>query len=317
MTGYDSVIITGPTATGKTELSLKLAEALNGEIISCDSMQVYRGMDTGTAKATAQERARAPHHMIDILEPWEDFSVADYCKMSAACVEQIRAKGRLPIFVGGTGLYVTALKEGFSFPEEPEDRALRAELEEQASTDGGLSALYGFLLQNDPEAAASIHMNNKKRVIRAVELFRLTGLTRAERNARGNGGSVFVSPAVFAMDMERSELYRRIDARVDAMMAAGLIDEVRAVNARCREAGRTLSATAAQAIGYKELLDLPEGDPAALDAAVAEIKKASRHYAKRQLTWLRKWSWVTWVDALSDPLGTILSQLSEDTDNLS
>ncbi|MBE7056968.1 MAG: tRNA (adenosine(37)-N6)-dimethylallyltransferase MiaA [Ruminococcaceae bacterium] len=308
-----SIIITGPTASGKTGISLDVANLCNGEILSCDSMQIYRKMDIGTAKIDEQEQNGVPHHLIDIAEPWEEFSVADYCKVANDCAQELSSRGKTPVFVGGTGLYVTSLVEGFSYKEEDaSNEALQAELNLMAGTDTGLKELYSYLQKNDPLAAEKIHINNKKRVVRAVELFKLTGKTQQERNLESKKSGSVLDPIVFAMDMKREYLYARINMRVDLMLELGLVEEVERLLKYCEENGKELSKTALQAIGYKETIKYINGE-ISLNELSEEIKLATRHYAKRQLTWLRKWPWVKWIKCEDNPFAEIKSHLSENT----
>lgn len=314
-----ALVITGPTASGKTAVSLEIAKAVNGEILSCDSMQVYRHMDIGTAKATAEEQSQVPHHLIDIVEPWEEFCVADYCEAAKAAAYQVASAGKLPIFVGGTGLYVTSLIEGYSYKETASsDPALSEELRRTAATQEGVDSLYAYLAEKDPLAAEKIHRNNTKRLLRAVELYRLTGQTQQERNRASKQAGSFLRAQVFAVETERQALCERINRRVDQMMEDGLIEEVREVTELCRLHGQTLSRTAAQAIGYKETLAYLRGEMGREELAEA-IKKATRKYAKRQMTWLRKWPWVKWIQQQkkTDMVSAILSHLSENADYLS
>ena len=276
-----SLAITGPTASGKTALSLSLARELGCEIISCDSMQIYRGMDVGTAKATPDERALVPHHLIDILEPGEDFSAERYRTLALAAAEDITSRGRLPMFVGGTGLYIdTVMRCGADSPES--DPEYRAELMRGADTEQGRIALWERLNGVDPECAATVHYNNVKRVIRALEIFDRTGRTKSEldKESRARAGDIAVG--MITIDFhDRECLYRRVDIRVDAMLREGLLEEARSLYER-----GLLRGTAAAAIGYKELLGYIRGEQE-LDAAVEELKLATRRYAKRQITWFR------------------------------
>ena len=285
--------VTGATASGKTALAIALAEALDGEIISCDSMQVYRGMDIGTAKATDEERARVPHHLIDILDPREPFSAAEYAALAERAAEEIAARGRVPIFCGGTGLYLDAvrtLRHG-DMPASPSP-ALRARLTEEAETPEGRDALYHRLSEIDPDAAAATHPNNIRRVIRALEIYETTGKTKTywDRRASQKNPDLDILPIGLTF-RDRETLYRRIDARVDAMIEAGLIEETK----RLRDAGLfEKSPTAAAAIGYKELLTYLNGE-APLTAALEDLKTATRRYAKRQLTYFRRMPDIVWL----------------------
>ena len=312
-----SIIITGPTAVGKTGLSIDISRICNGEILSCDSMQVYKKMDIGTAKISEEEKEGVPHHLIDVAEPWEEYSVADYCKAAETCALNLSSEGKIPVFVGGTGLYVTSLVEGFSYKEEEaSDSKLYEELNLMAGTDLGLKELYNFLKENDPVAAEKIHINNKKRVVRAVELYKLTGQTQRERNIESKRAGSAFAPVVFALDMKREYLYNRINLRVDLMLELGLIEEVEQLLKYCKENGKELSKTAAQAIGYKETIRYINGEINKEELA-DEIKIATRHYAKRQLTWLRKWPWVKWIKCEDNPLRDMKLHLSENAYNFS
>ncbi len=314
-----SIIITGPTASGKTAVSLKVAEKVNGEILCCDSMQVYKHMNIGTAKATEEEQRHVTHHLIDLVEPWEEFSVADYCKAAELIAADVSSKGKIPVFVGGTGLYVTSLVEGYSYENEYQsDPNLNRELNQMAKSQEGIENLYQFLCENDPEAADKIHINNTKRLVRAVELYKLTGKKQVERNLESRRTGSFLNAEVFAIDLDRSVLYERINRRVDEMIKIGLIEEVESILQLCKNRGVSISKTAAQAIGYKETIEYLQGHLSKKDMT-EKIKSATRKYAKRQITWLRKWPWVKWIrpsDA-NEAFHTIMLHLSEDTDNLS
>ena len=280
------VVIAGPTASGKTALSIDLARQLNGEIVSADSMQIYKYMDIGTAKPDMEERAGIPHHMMDIIEPREEYSVAQYTEAARRCMKEIAQRGHMPIVVGGTGLYISSLVENIRYEDTPADQVLRAELEEYARIQGA-EALHARLMVCDPGAAAQIHANNVKRVLRALEMRLVTGLTLEERNLRSKSGPQEFDFTVYAIDMDRRVLYERIDRRVGLMAEAGLVEEVR------RVAGMGMSRTALQGIGYKEILDYFSGKMS-LDEALDQIRQGSRNYAKRQLTWFRRPEWVSW-----------------------
>ena len=297
-----ALILTGPTGAGKTRLGVSLAEQLGAEIISMDSMALYRGMDIGTAKPGPDERQRVPHHLLDVLDPWESASVAWWMGRAADCVRDIEARGRRALFVGGTPLYLKALLCGL-FDGPPADKALRKRLTEEAWR-AGSQALHDRLAQVDPSAAARLHPNDVRRIVRALEVWELTGRPISDwqtqwavgsaQSAVGSGQppvGLDVSslptancqlPSVLWLDLPRAELYARIDARVDAMLAAGLVDEVRAL----RQLPRPLSREAAQALGYKELFDYLDG-LASLEEAAQRIRTRTRNYAKRQLTWFR------------------------------
>ena len=289
------IAVCGPTASGKTALSLALAEKLGGEIVSCDSMQIYRGMDIGTAKPTKEEMCGIPHHMIDIVEPSASFSAADYAPLARACTDDILSRGKLPIFCGGTGLYLDAVLTANSFADVETDPALRASLLSDAERDGA-EALWQRLAAVDPEAAAASHPNNVKRVARALEIYLSSGVTKTEWDRRSRLSEPPYDAVIFALDRKRDELYRRIDLRVDLMLDAGLEAEVRAL----LESGRLpRESTAAQAIGYKEFIDYFDGF-CSLSEVSERIKLGTRRYAKRQLTWFRRNPAVKWLDGGSN-----------------
>ncbi len=282
-------VITGPTATGKTRLGILLAQRLDGEIISGDSMQIYRGMDIGTAKPTPAERAAAPHHLIDAADPSEEWSVSRYVEAADAAAQEILSRGKLPIVVGGTGLYIDSLVRGLDFCERSgAEDICRAELEERYDEIGG-EGLLRELAQVDPERASKLHAADKKRIVRAMEVYLLTGKTITEHDAESAARAPRYDAAYIVLDYaERARLYARIDARVDEMVEQGLFEEVE----RLSRAG--LSATARQAIGYKEPAAALAGERSRAEA-VELIKRESRRYAKRQLTWLRRKSDALWI----------------------
>ncbi|MBQ4065580.1 MAG: tRNA (adenosine(37)-N6)-dimethylallyltransferase MiaA [Clostridia bacterium] len=269
------IAVVGPTASGKTELSLRLAEALDGEIISCDSMQVYRGMDIGTAKPALAERRGIPHHLIDVTEPSEPFSCADYKRLAEAAIADILSRGKTPVFCGGTGLYLDAVLKVNTFsPDVPE--GLREELMREDP-----ALLWEELQAVDPEAASSMHPNNVKRVVRALEIYRGTGKTKTEWDRLSQGTEVPYDALVIGLDyQDRQTLYNRIDLRVDLMLEQGLAEEAKAL-------ALDRTSTAGQAIGYKELYLWLDGT-LSREEAVDLLKKNTRHYAKRQLTWFRR-----------------------------
>lgn len=274
--------VVGPTATGKTALAIALAQRRNGEIISCDSMQIYRGMDIGTAKPNAVERAQAVHHMIDVASPEEQYSCVQYVASAKQCVEEIAARGRIPIFCGGTGLYLDSVLYGTDFSEGEADPAYRASLALLSP-----EVLHAKLCEIDPSAAAAVHPHNVKRVIRALEIYHTTGKTKTEWDAASRSTPPSYDAVVIGLDYrDRTRLYARIDRRVDEMMAQGLLAEVSALQI-------PPGSTAAQAIGYKELLAAQRGECTVAEA-VERIKTASRNYAKRQLTWFRRNKQVHW-----------------------
>jgi tRNA dimethylallyltransferase len=283
-------VLTGPTACGKTALALALAERVGGEVVSMDSMTVYRGMDVGTAKPTAAERARVPHHLIDVLDPWESATVAWWLERAEAACAAIAARGKVPIIAGGTPFYLKALLHGL-FPGPPGDPGLRARLEHEAGRDGN-AALHARLAAVDPKTAARLHPNDVRRVVRALEVHELTGRpisawqqswdTPAFAGSPDAPRPARTIPAV-VLELPREELYRRVNRRVDAMLAAGWLDEVR----RLRGLPHPLSREARQALGYRELLDHLDGTGPPWDELVELIRTHTRQFAKRQLTWFR------------------------------
>ena len=277
------VVVAGPTASGKTALGIALAKELNGEIVSADSMQVYRGMDIGTAKATMAEREGIPHHMLDVAEPWEDYSVARYVEQAEACCRDILRRGKLPILVGGTGLYIDSLVSGRDFAAVDSDQGLREALSAEYDALGG-EAMHRRLQEIDPERAAILHPGDKRRIVRALEVYRLTGMTITEHDRQTRAlPKRFDAAAIHLNFKNRSALYARIDRRVDAMVEQGLFREVEGLLA----AGLSPESTAMQAIGYKEVVRSLQGE-LSREAAVALIKQSSRRYAKRQLTWFNR-----------------------------
>ncbi len=283
------VVITGPTASGKTALGVALCQKLHGEVVSADSMQIYRRMTIGTAKPTPEEMQNIPHHMIDVAEPEENWSVARYVEEAAACVEDILARGKLPVIVGGTGLYIDSLLSGRTFAGGEVNDALRQELSERYD-EIGARGLLGELRKVDPERAEKLHPGDKKRIVRALEVFILTGKTITEHDRETKAIPPRWESAKLALDFEsRQTLYDRIDRRVDDMFARGLMDEVRAL----LSSGVPESCTAMQAIGYKEAVEALRGACSEAEAR-ARIQQESRRYAKRQLTWFRRDKEIEW-----------------------
>ena len=285
------IAVVGPTASGKTSLSIRLAQELDGEIVSCDSMQIYRGMCIGTAAPTDEEMAGIPHHMIGFLSPNQEFSVADYRERAASCITDILSRGKTPIFCGGTGLYLDALLHVSEFSEVEKSDNLRRELEEYAAINGN-DALHAQLAEVDPDAAVAIHPNNVRRVVRALEMYRLTGVTKTEWDKKSLAQDTAYDARILALDFhDRTILHRRIEMRVDQMMEMGLEAEVRTLY----EAGLLKpKSIAGQAIGYKEFLPYLAGE-STLDAVAEEIKGATRRYARRQLTWFRRYGNAMWL----------------------
>ena len=283
--------VVGPTATGKTALGVALAEAFEGEVISADSMQIYKELDVGTAKVAPDETHGIPHHAVDILEPDEPFSVADFVTLAGTLETDISARGRLPILVGGTGLYVQSFLYGVRFAAEKTPDGLREQLTAELA-EKGPEAMYKELQAADPEAAAAIHPNNQVRVLRALEHFRATGKRLSEQKAQSLPLERPYRSLVLGLDFpDRAQLYRRIDLRVDQMMEQDLLNEAKRVWEH-----RDTYKTAAQAIGYKEFFPYFAGE-SALAPCVEKLKQASRNYAKRQLTWFRHMEGICWLDA--------------------
>ncbi len=268
------IAVGGATACGKTAVAIALARQLGGEVVSCDSMQVYRGMDIGTAKPTRAERAAVPHHLLDILEPGEEGSLADFAARAREAITDITRRGRLPILCGGTGLYLDHVLSGRELCGAGRDDAYRAELRALSSQD-----LYRILAKVDPETAEKVHPNNRARVVRALEIYHTTGQPKSVWDARSRATASPPRALRILLTCERMSLYARIDARVDAMFAAGLVEEVRSLLPR-------LTGTAAGAIGYKEVAAYLRGE-CSLDEAAARVKMATRNYASRQITWFR------------------------------
>ena len=283
------ICICGPTASGKTALSVALAQQLHTEIISADSMQIYRGMDIGTAKPAEAERCGVPHHLLDICDPGEPFSVARYVELADAAAQDILRRGMIPIVAGGTGLYMDALIECSTFTGDETDLSIREKYQRMAAEQGNI-AVHECLRRVDPEGAARLHPNNLKRVIRALEVYEQTGMTLdAFNRLHKRPAPKYQAIKIGVCPAERQVLYERIDKRVDQMLADGLLDETR----RLLERG-ALAGTAAQAIGYKELLGFLQGEQP-LEECVALLKQRSRNYAKRQLTWLKRDDNIHWI----------------------
>ena len=283
------ICIAGPTASGKTALSIALAKELDGEIVSCDSMQVYKRMDIGTAKPTAEEMENIPHHMLSVAEPWEDFSVGKYCDMATPIVDDILARGKTAIIVGGTGLYMDALIRGNAFAPCP-STGCREKLEKLA-TEEGIEAVIEQLRAVDPESAQRLHPSDQKRIIRAMEVYLETGKTITQHNLETQQIPPRYSPVWFALeDADRATLYERIDRRVEVMLQQGLLEEIKAL----LQEGVPEKCTAMQAIGYKEFVDALAGR-SSIETATELVQQASRKYAKRQLTWFRRNPAIHWL----------------------
>ena len=283
------ICIAGPTASGKSALAVELAKEYHGEVVSCDSMQVYRRMDIGTAKPTREEMQGIPHHMIDVAEPDEDFSVSRYCRLAAPIVDDIVSRGKTAIIVGGTGLYMDSLIRGNDFAPFP-STGQRERLEAQADT-AGMDAMLEWLRSVDPEAAARLHPSDRKRIIRALEVYLETGETITAHNRRTQTLPPRYAPLWLGVDFaERAELYRSIEQRVDRMLELGLVEEIKDLLA----SGVPETATSMQAIGYKEFVSALDCR-CTIEEATADVKQASRHYAKRQLTWFRRNREINWL----------------------
>ena len=297
------ICIAGPTASGKTALAVQLAKELDGEVVSCDSMQVYKGMDIGTAKPSPEEMEGISHHMLSIAEPWEDFSVSRYCEMAAPIVDDILARGKTAIIAGGTGLYMDSLIKGNDFAPFPAT-GMREKLEQQADEEG-MEAMLSLLQTIDPESAARLHLADRKRIIRALEVYYETGETITQHNLKTQAVPPRYQPVWLGLDFEsRAELYRRIDLRVELMLEAGLVEEIRQLLDR----GISAKCTAMQAIGYKEFVAALAGS-GSIEEAAAQVQQSSRRYAKRQLTWFRRNPDMHWlIRSAGDTADKILMQ---------
>ncbi|MDY5541620.1 MAG: tRNA (adenosine(37)-N6)-dimethylallyltransferase MiaA [Lachnospiraceae bacterium] len=287
------IVLTGPTAVGKTALSIALAKAVKGEIVSADSMQVYRHMDIGSAKITAEEMQNVPHHLIDILEPWEEFHVVRFQELVREALEGIYERGQIPILTGGTGFYIQAILKDVDFTENGEDLTYRRELEQLAKKEGS-GYLHALLEQADPKSAEAIHPNNTKRIIRALEYYRQTGEPISAHNEEQRKKASPYNYAYFVLTDDRKHLYDRIDLRVDRMLADGLVEEVR----HLKELGCTRDMISMQGLGYKEILAYLDGE-LSYEEAVYILKRDTRHFAKRQLTWFKREQDVIWIDRQS------------------
>ncbi len=284
------IIIAGPTASGKTALAVDIAKRFNGEIVSADSMQIYKYMDIGTAKPTAEERAAAVHHMIDFIEPDKSYSVAEYAADAHKCIADIVSRKKTPVMCGGTGLYIDAVANDLTFGDTETDYTLRERLRGLAEENGG-EYLIKMLAEVDPVSAKRLHPNNLKRVIRAIEFYKQTGMPISEHQEETKRIDSRYDALFFCLDWDRAALYERINRRVDIMMSDGLLEEVR----RLRDMGYTRGMQSMQGIGYKELFSYLDGETA-LDEAVEAIKRGSRRYAKRQITWFKRNSLMRGLD---------------------
>jgi tRNA dimethylallyltransferase len=284
------VVLVGPTATGKTDVGIRVAEALNGEIISADSQAVYRGMDVGTAKPDADEQARAPFHLIDVAEPDEPFSAARFKELAKSALQNIRSRGRWPILVGGTGLYVKVLLEDYGLTATSADPVIRARLDQEALASGA-PALHARLNQVDPDAASRIHPNDRIRIVRALEVFERTGEPISKQHSMDAASRTRMRSVKFGLTAPKAILDERIDRRVDSMIARGLVEEVQELLRR----GYSDVHPPLRSLGYKELCAAIRGE-CELDRAIADIKQNTRRFARRQLTWFRADPEITWID---------------------
>ena len=290
----DLIVITGPTASGKTAMSVEVAKVLGAEIVNADSMQIYKYMDIGTAKPTVEERQGVPHHLIDIVNPDEQFSVARYCQCAKQAIDSIHAKGKPVVMVGGTGLYVDSLVNNIQFSEIEPDEQYRTKMDLLADEKGN-GHIYNMLMEIDPGSAKKISVSDRKRIIRALEVYYLTGKTITWHNEQSKSVPSPYNTTMFAIDVEREVLYDKINRRVDIMMDMGLLEEVKSII----DMGIGKDTTAMQAIGYKEIVQYLDGE-ITLEEAVDKIKQGSRRYAKRQLTWYRRNEKVNWVKSIDE-----------------
>ena len=288
------IVIVGPTASGKTALTVELAKRIDGEVISCDSMQIYRNMSIGTAKPSAEEMDGVPHYLIDFVSPDVRYSVADFKRDAEEKIRFVLDRGKVPILCGGTGLYVDSLVYGIDYPEIEFDQGYRDELMAVADSEDGLERLYGMAMKIDPDAVLKISRNDKKRITRVLELYRATGKTKTEleRESRKNG--VKYDYRIFAIGMDREKLYDRINKRVDLMIEQGLVDEVKDIVKKYDK-----FPTAMQGLGYKEVVEYFD-KKLTMDEMIQKIKQETRRYAKRQLTWFKKNKSIVWIDGLDD-----------------
>lgn len=282
------IAVAGPTASGKTALSVKIAKELGGEVVSCDSMQIYKGMDIGTAKPSLEERCGVPHHMIDIISPDEKYNVVSYKRDAEAAIDDILKRGRVPVLAGGTGLYMDSVLSNTAFSENSSFSVARERLE-KLFEEKGREYIFEMLEKIDPEAAEKIHPNNTRRVIRALEIYETTGKTLTQANIESKRPEKYES-LVIGLMWDRETLYERINERVERMMAEGLLKEVETL----RKKGMKAEYTSMQAIGYKELFEYFEGN-CTLEEAKEKIKQESRRYAKRQMTWLKRNKKINWL----------------------
>lgn len=304
------IVIAGPTASGKTDLSIEFAKKINGEIISSDSMQIYQDMNIGTAKVTLEEMQGIKHYLIDFIPPNKRYSVSDFKKDAEKAIEEILAKGKIPIIVGGTGLYIDSLIYGIEYPEMELDEEYRNTLMKQAETQEGLQNLYNQAKKIDPEAIETISPNDKKRIIRILEVFKATGKNKTEQERLSRLNEVKYDYKVFAIDRERQNLYERINKRVDIMLEQGLVEEVKNLKQKYH-----CFPTAMQGLGYKEVVEYLE-EKCTYEEMIEKIKQETRHYAKRQLTWFRKNKETIWLkaeDGIQKNIDIMINHMTVDT----
>ena len=302
------IVIAGPTASGKTALSIELAKKINGEIVSCDSMQIYKEMDIGTAKVTKEEMQGIKHYLIDIIPPTERYTVSNFKKDSEAAIEEVLAKGKVPIVVGGTGLYVNSLIYGIEYMDMEFDSEYRDELMKRAEIEEGLKALYEEACKIDAKAMEKISSNDKKRIVRVLEIYKATGKTKTELEILSREKGIKYDFKKFAINMDREKLYNRINLRVDIMLEQGLVEEVKKIYNKYDE-----YPTAMQALGYKEVVEYLE-EKISYEEMVEKIKQETRRYAKRQLTWFRKNNDYLWLDSdmgIQNNVNIILEEINE------
>lgn len=304
------IVIGGPTASGKTSVAVRLCQIINGEVVSADSMQIYRGMDIGTAKPTNEEMGGVSHHLLSIAEPLEKYSVASYRDGAYQAIEDISKRGKQPVVCGGTGLYIDAITKPMGFAGYSCNEELRNELTCLSQTEVGKETLHKMLEDVDPESAARLHVNDVRRVIRAIEIYKMTGRTITEQSRQDQEHESDFNVVMFALNWPREVLYDRINRRVEQMMDNGLVDEVRVLMSSHLEKG----STAMQALGYKEIVAALNGITS-METAVEDIKRGSRNYAKRQMTWFRRDKRVHWIDALGKSLDQIVEEIIKEIDS--
>ncbi len=307
MSKYNSIIILGPTGTGKTDISIKLAELLGGEIINADSMQIYKYLNIGTAKATAKEQSLIKHHLLDIVEPNSTFSVSEYKSLALEKCRELINNNITPIIVGGTGFYIESLLSNFTYGDIRDDN-YRKQLTEMANKNGK-QFVYEILMEKDPDTAKKLHYNDIKRVIRALEILKVTGKTKSElvlKDQSCSNSKTFLNPLIIGLNGDREKLYERLNLRVDIMVKNGLVDEVK----NCKNMGLTLKDQSMAGIGYKELLNYIDGK-CDFNTAIENIKLNTRHYAKRQLTWFNHMKDIKWFDIFKKSKDEIVSAIIE------